>query len=260
MLRACFIMALLFSALAVGVLFGIVQASVDANDIPPPSVPEFTVKFVDRSYDVPVTYTTKIDPFTGQNVTTSSGGYHVTKKTIDITIENQPFVPVKTESGVIQLYFSIRTKGHFGDWSDASSDNGYIFKRVVASTSEYTLVTLVIGSTNSIIMGEADLDIPEGGQEDFQVKAEVGYLVPDYGGHILPQPLSWDFISFGESGWSNTQTYKVGDWQIIASPSPTSTPYTEPQQLEQELIVGVAITVAVIGAGLVFLIYLIKRK
>jgi predicted cobalt transporter CbtA len=82
----------------------------------------------------------------------------------------------------------------------------------------------------------------------------------------VPTPLSWDFISFGESGWSNTQTYTVGDWQIIASPSPTSTPeptstpYTEPQQLEQELILGATITLAVIVAGLGLLVYLIKRK
>jgi hypothetical protein len=273
MLKAVFIMALLLSALATTMYLGTVHASVDVNDIPPPSVPEFTVKFVDRSYDVPVTYKTTIDPFTGQNVTTSSGGYRVTNKTIDITITNQPFAPVETEGGnVIQLYFSVRTKGHFGDWSDASSDNGYIFRRVLASTSEYTVVTLVIGSMNSIIMGEADLYIPEDGQEDFQVKADVGYLVPNYGGHILLQPLSWDLISFGESGWSNTQTYKVGNWQIIASPLPTTTPtppptssppptpYSGARLSEQEIIIGVAIVAVVIGAGLGLLIYLIKRK
>jgi hypothetical protein len=41
---------------------------------------------------------------------------------------------------------------------------------------------------------------------------------------------------------------------------PTSTPYQEPQQTEREMIIGAAIAVAVIGAGLGFLIYLIKRK
>jgi hypothetical protein len=45
------------------------------------------------------------------------------------------------------------------------------------------------------------------------------------------------------------------------SPTPTTTPYNEPQQTEQlETIVGVAIAVAVIGAGAGLLIYLIKRK
>jgi hypothetical protein len=45
------------------------------------------------------------------------------------------------------------------------------------------------------------------------------------------------------------------------TPTPTITPYQEPQQTEQlEIIIGAAIAVAVIGAGLGLLIYLIKRK
>jgi hypothetical protein len=45
------------------------------------------------------------------------------------------------------------------------------------------------------------------------------------------------------------------------TPTPTITPYQEPQQTGQhELIIGAAIAVAVIGAGLGLLIYLIKRK
>ena len=44
------------------------------------------------------------------------------------------------------------------------------------------------------------------------------------------------------------------------SPSTSPTPSQEPQQTQIETIVGVAITAAVLGAGLGFLIYLIKRK
>ena len=54
-----------------------------------PSVPEFTVKLEDHSYDVLTTYS--IDPYTGENVT--HAGYHVENKTIEVTIKNQPFVP-----------------------------------------------------------------------------------------------------------------------------------------------------------------------
>jgi hypothetical protein len=42
--------------------------------------------------------------------------------------------------------------------------------------------------------------------------------------------------------------------------TPTSTTYSEPQLTEQEAILGVTITVAVISAGLGVLIYFIKRK
>lgn len=53
-----------------------------------------------------------------------------------------------------------------------------------------------------------------------------------------------------------------------ASPSPTTTPEQqpsptpsqEPPQAEQEIIIGVAITAAVIGAGLGLLLFLVKRK
>lgn len=47
---------------------------------------------------------------------------------------------------------------------------------------------------------------------------------------------------------------------LTPTPTPTTTPYQEPQQIEQEIIIGAVIAAAIIGAGLGFLIYLIKRK
>jgi hypothetical protein len=199
------------------------------------------VKFIDRSYDVPVTYRTTTDPFTGKQVTTSSGGYHVTNMTIDVIIKNQHFVPVDLHNGiVIQLYYNVRAKGHFADWIPVAS-GGYSFKRILESTSDYTVVTFIIGSENDMVMGRANVYIPSGAQEDFQVQAQVGYLVPDYGGHILPVPISYDFISFGESGWSDIQTLTIS------------------YGLKQVILIGAAIATVVIGACLV-LVYFIKRK
>ncbi len=162
-----------------------------------PFVPEFTVKYVDRSYTTPVVTTQSTDPFTGQQVTHTSGGQYVVNKTIDTTIQNQPYTPTTYPNGtVIQLYYSIRMKGHFADWTPVA-DGGYAFRRVLASTSDYTVATFTIGSSdNDILMGYANVIISEGGQEDFQVSAQVGYLVPDYGGHIIPQPLGYDFHLF----------------------------------------------------------------
>lgn len=55
-----------------------------AQTVPKPSVPEFTAKYVDRSYTVPAS--TTIDPYTGQNVTNPS--YYVENRTLEIAIKN----------------------------------------------------------------------------------------------------------------------------------------------------------------------------
>ena len=65
----------------------VMVGSVFAQSIPTPSVPEFSLRFVDASYDVPTTYT--IDDYTGQNIT--HPGYHVENRTIEVRIKNQPF-------------------------------------------------------------------------------------------------------------------------------------------------------------------------
>ena len=71
-------------------------------------VPEFTVKLVDNSYDVPTTHS--IDPYTGQNIT--NPGYHVENKTIEVTVKNQPFTPFyAVDSFNASFYYNIRTKG-----------------------------------------------------------------------------------------------------------------------------------------------------
>jgi hypothetical protein len=193
----------------------------NAQTTPNPSVPEFTVKSADHSYDVPAKSTTTIDPFTGRQVTTTIPGYHVMNLAIDVIIKNQPFTPVSFENGTeIQLYYTVRAKGHFSEWGAQNAANGYSSQRVLASTSDYTIVTFIIGSQNDILMGYADLYVPNGGQEDFQVKAQAGYLVPDYGGHISLYPLAYNLISFGDSGWSDTQTltYTFGLLGIFYTP------------------------------------------
>jgi hypothetical protein len=50
----------------------VVKTAPASASIPKPSVPEFTLKFVDYSYDVPPTY--GIDPYTGKVVMTNTGG------------------------------------------------------------------------------------------------------------------------------------------------------------------------------------------
>jgi len=179
--------------------------------IPKPSIPEFTVQFVDRSYDVPITYKTTTDPFTGEQITTSSGGYRVINRTIDVSIKNQPFASVDLKNGsVIDLYYSVRAKGHFGDWNDSRTDAGYYFMRVASLSADYTLVTLVFGVDG--------WSIPDGGKEDFQVKAQAGYLYPHYQGLVQTGTF---FASFEESSWTNSKTLPIYySNSITSNPTP----------------------------------------
>jgi ABC-type oligopeptide transport system substrate-binding subunit len=76
----------LFAALAVASLTTMQVTAAQA--IPKPSVPEFTSKYVDHSYDIPPTY--GIDQYTGKTVETKQGE-HIDNRTVEITIKNEPF-------------------------------------------------------------------------------------------------------------------------------------------------------------------------
>jgi hypothetical protein len=243
-LAAAFIMALLFSALAGAVLFGIVHATL--------SIPEFTVKAVAHSYDVPTTYST--DPYTGETITHE--GYHVENRSIEVWIKNIPFAPYDVEGHEVNLYYSVRVKGHFeGDWGTpqtySESDSA---ERIPQSNSGYTVLSLV-----NYYHTDARVD--------YQVEAFSGHFYTDYHppGHAIQYPHQ-AFKVDETSGWSSTQTLTFSENQTpTPSPStnPTPTPYQEPQQTEQlelDIIIGVVITLAVSCVGLGFLLYLIKRK
>ena len=78
----------------------------NAQTTPPPSIPKFSLQYVDGSYDVPTTQT--IDPYTGQTITHQ--GYHVNLTVFEMVIQNQ-LQPID------DLYYSIRVKGHYStEW------------------------------------------------------------------------------------------------------------------------------------------------
>jgi hypothetical protein len=178
--------------------------------IPIPSVPEFTVEFVDKSYDVPPVY--GVDQYTGEEVVIRDG-YHVIFKTIEVSIKNQPFNPYNDTNGnVIRVYYRIRIKGHFGGswyYPDYSSypqvdDTGERVNYIGAfPNSEYSLITYgLVGNTP----GQGFF---AGDQADFQVQAFIGSQTRVSDG---PSQFgeAYHYVYTGEtSGWSNTQTITV---------------------------------------------------
>jgi hypothetical protein len=248
-LAVVFITALLVLVLAIAVDFGVAQSSMNVDGILKPSVPEFTIKIVSAPYDVPATHS--IDPYTGEEITHPS--YHVENKSTQIWIKNQPFTPYEIQENdanwIIDLFYNIRLKGHFSpDWFYIRYHNGSSDGNLrQAYDSEYTVVPI-------------DSYLPSEGEVDFQIEALIGYEhgVISFGG----VPGTPRIVTGESSGWSEIQTMTIGESQTTTpSPATTPTPYQEPQPIEQlEIIIGVAVTVAVIGAGLGLLLYLIKKK
>lgn len=194
-----------------------------------PSVPEFTVRYVDSSYYVPPSY--GIDEFSGEKVQTG-GGFTNYNKTVELSIKPQPFTPyVDGEGHKVDLEYIVEYKGHFGEEWKRYPHNWNI-------DNFHNTVLFGLGNENSdhsISDPHADLGhLSTGDQVDFRVKAQVGYytLVPD------PYNRPWDvsavFTSLGESGWSSTQTLTIGENTSTSAPSTTpaqSTPTPTPSEI-----------------------------
>ncbi len=230
-----FLMVIVVSGLLWTANLGIMRAE---SSIPKPSIPEFTLKFMDNSYDVPPTY--GIDPYTGKNVMTKAG-HRIENKTIEVTIKNQPFSYYYDDRGnFVGQYYNIRFKGHFESyWHQVKADNIYHLPHYLPSSySEYTTTSFGLGD-------DYVLDVAPGGQVDFQVMAFIGYYNRISDG---PTPLgeAYHYVFTGESSdWSSTQMVTIGESTSTTTPdmSPTQNPTA---QLDQT---GTQVTVSQSGVG-----------
>jgi len=221
-----------------------------AESITKPSVPEFTLNYVTESKEIEPS--TTVDPYTGNTIT--HPGYVLTFRIIEITVENQPFSPYTEANGnYINVYYNVSFKGHHGDTWSHYPDGTYmsVFN---ASDSEYTVIRMSLGNYPSIL---------DGSELDLRLEALIGHYnyaqAPDGTTYVT------GFSVIESSGWSEAQTIKIGESQA-SSPeptiptSPTQMPDEEIQLSEQQVILGVAITIAVLAAGIGLLLYLIRRK
>jgi hypothetical protein len=258
------------------------------SSISKPTTPEFTLQFVDKSFDVPPTFSK--DPFTGETAITKEG-YHVDNRSIEVKIKNQPFTPYTDPQGnFVHLCYDIRWKGHFDDYWDTRSDgygNNYCTADYEANSDgswranvPYTTMTYVVGTNredgkfvygyNLPLLG----DVSEGGQIDFQVQAFIGYYTsvedpPDVFNYRRTEHL----VFTGESsGWSKTKTATIetGNKGEIQKPSqPNQNPDTPPNPsgslpekkfAELSLTEGTLLTILVIVTILLIVITFHYRK
>jgi hypothetical protein len=198
--------------IAMSCLTLLIVKPVIAQTIPKPATPQFSIQYVDYSYDIPATNST--DPYTGQQILHPS--QHIVDIRIEGKIKNQPFTPYSLPppngsiSGNVGFYYNVRYKGHFGnDWTEIYGYHNVDFISQNYS-SEYTNFTIYWQ------------EFPEGSQIDYQVKAMIGFEGRTYIGPY-PQPI----IIGEESDWSNTLTlfFTKNETAIAFASNINTTPY-----------------------------------
>jgi hypothetical protein len=207
-----------------------------AQSIPKPSVPEFTLNFLDKSYDVAPTTIPTTDPYNNRTTIRNIPGYHVQDFEIEVTIKNQPF-PTTIGGNRTNLYYAIATKGHFENWTNNDFPSSGIeyspigFDVSVNSSSDFTVTYL---NANNYKPGD---------QVDIEVRAVLGYAysypIPE---HIIP--VIQTIYLYNSSDWSPTQTFTMPN----TSPSP---------QLNLGTIIAFIVVVAVL---LVVCLMLVHRR
>ena len=180
------------------------------QSIPVPSVPQFTLKYTDHSYDVAPTTTSTTNPYNGNTTTTTVPGYHVRNFTIEVTITNPTFHPVINGNDTGYSY-NVRGKGHFQeDWT--SPDQTISTALQPQSNTEYTVLSF---RANGYQPGD---------ELDFQVQAVLSYSYKVYDYSHPPQVFSGYQVVSNSSDWSNIQTITIPASSSSASPTSTLTP------------------------------------
>jgi hypothetical protein len=198
--------------------------------IPKPSVPEFTVKLVDHSYDVPSSTTITTDPYTGEQTITTQPGYHVQNGTIDISVHTQKFTSYfDSNDNYIELLVRIAYKGHYAkSWSyypgnDAVYGNNSQYLGASESgfnTYQFGFGKYTFGGEDRTIYTPPTLAGSADGKVDFKVEAFIGYYKA-YQFISIFGPTTYNVYTGESSGWSNIQTLNLStDTPLNPTPTP----------------------------------------
>jgi hypothetical protein len=209
-----------FSLIFIGVLFAsslLLTLNASADSILTPSVPSFTIKMVDKSYDIPSQTTSTTNPYNGNVTTSTIPGYHVTKYEIELKIQNI-YCPPTVNGHSSELYYNVRHKGAYGtQWTESSEP-------IKADSGQYT-----------IIYFDAPYRVDD--KVDFQVQALIGYHYETWNTN---HPLAGIFSAFDyqASSWSPSRTFTMPDTSVLfATPAP-SVPEFKASTILVPLVVG----------------------
>jgi hypothetical protein len=233
--------------------------------IPTPSVPELTVKFVDRSYTVEES--SQINPYTGK--TEVIPAHRVQNYTIELTIKNQPIASAMVGDFNAEFRYDVNAKGHFAqNWTIMY----FRFEGPKPSNSDHTIITYELVSSpthpeqgfeltrffDNPVGSNTIMGIPPNSQLDFRVRAMYGAMHRSYNPNATDQLSMYPWVFEGAtSDWSNTQTVTIPETSASPSPSPNPTPTpTVPEVSLWTIPLLLTITLALAG----LLVYNKKHK
>jgi len=187
------------------------------------SAPQFTVRYIDNSYDVPLITKIVTNPYTGEPQTVTEGGNHVDNRTIQITIANPSTISDRT-----WFHYNLRVKGHYSsEWTTFFGANDSYAPQM--SDSEYTTLTFFGSGADGFFGPEgAKIPAPMGGLVDFQVAVLERSLVT-YGDAHVQFGWGYKYVYTQISDWSSIQTLTIGSNQPSET---TSAPTSEPQTVD----------------------------
>jgi len=226
----------------------IIEEQVNAQAIPKTSVPDFTVKLIDNSYDVSPTTSSITNYYTNKTTTINVPGYHIQNMTIQISIKNQPY-PMTVDGNKTYLIYQIQRKPHFANATQW------------LNVSQIPVSPLVVSSDGS---GYTTESYPAyyiaGDQIDFRVQAILQYQHTIYEYTRLPVFGS----EVGYYPFNVTDPYQTSEWsaaKTIEVPTATSSPNNSIRfSIPGNIFLDITAIIAVAGFILAITVLILYRR
>ena len=226
----------------------------NAQTIPVPTVPTFTLQYIHASYN-------QIDPYT-------EATQQVDNSTIQVSIKNQPFNAPSTYG----LYYNVRTKGHYevDNWA-IRKENIYTFIRT--NPDDHVSFDLAIKpAEGSYTIVSYPAQYSPNTQIDFEVQAIVYNITSVFAPDHATGPASmasvgtyYDVPVVTEtSDWSNAQTLTIPNNAISATPTTAISTITitlnDSLSGNQQLTnIALIVAVAVLGVAVISLTVYVRK-